>query len=185
MKKEIILNGRKCVYIREIKKVKNINVRIKSDGIIYVSANKKIPVEIIEKFLAEKSDFIVNALMKYEIMSEHPNTAYYDENEIKTLILKLCENIYPYYKKYGIEYPEIKFRKMISQWGNCNSSKKRLTFNTNLMYAPFECIEYVVFHEYTHFLVQNHSRNFYDELAKVCPEWKERRNKLKQIYLEK
>ena len=56
-----------------------------------------------------------------------------------------------------------------------------LKFNTNLMYAPRECIEYVVFHEFTHFIEANHSARFYSELEKVCPEWKERRKILKNI----
>ena len=57
----------------------------------------------------------------------------------------------------------------------------KITFNTNLMYAPPECIEYVVLHEFCHFLQANHSKLFYAELAKVCPDWKEMRKMLKNI----
>ena len=72
-------------------------------------------------------------------------------------------------------------RKMVSQWGNCNSQKGILTFNINLMYAPPECVKYVAVHEFTHFLQPNHSDKFYKELSKVCPEWKNFRQKLKNI----
>ena len=90
----------------------------------------------------------------------------------------MCKKAYPYFELRGIEYPEIKFKKMISRWGSCHSKRKILTFNINLMYARLECIEYVVLHEFTHFLVPNHSSKFYDELKKVCPDWKVLRKEL-------
>ena len=82
-----------------------------------------------------------------------------------------------------IKYPEIKFRKMVSQWGNCRKEKGILTFNTNLIYAPYECIKYVILHEFTHLLQPNHSSAFYNELAKICPDWKMHRKKLSEISL--
>ena len=72
---------------------------------------------------------------------------------------------------------------MVSQWGNCRAEKGILTFNTNLVYAPYECIDYVVLHEFTHFLQQNHSAQFYRELEKVCPDWKALKTRLKEINL--
>jgi predicted metal-dependent hydrolase len=47
-----------------------------------------------------------------------------------------------------------------------------------LLEAPVQCIEYVVAHEFTHFLEANHSRNFYKKLEAVMPDWKARKNKL-------
>ncbi len=46
------------------KKVKNINCRIKSDGIVYVSANKGVPIDYIENFLLSKQDVILKSLDK-------------------------------------------------------------------------------------------------------------------------
>ena len=80
-----------------------------------------------------------------------------------------------------IKYPEIKFRKMVSRWGSCNPQKGILTFSTYLMYAPSDCIKYVVLHEFTHFLQANHSKKFYDELEKICPQWKVFKNKLRDV----
>ena len=44
--------------------------------------------------------------------------------------------------------------------------------------APMPCIEYVVWHELTHFLHQDHSPAFYAALAKVIPDWRQRRESL-------
>ena len=181
MNREIILGDRTIKYDLEYKKVKNINLRIKSDCSVCVSANKRVPQKVIDEFIISKVDFILRALEKYKNMPVKEQKQYYTEDELKELILALCNNVYPYYEKQGIKHPEIKFRKMVSRWGSCHTKKGILTFSTNLMYAPAECIEYVVWHEFTHFLQPNHSTRFYDELAKVCPNWKECRKKLKEI----
>ena len=183
MIRKINLEGCVVYYNFEYKAVKNINVRIKSDGSVNVSANRRIKIETVEEFLLSKSAFILNAVDKYKNAEKTELIKYYTEEELKDLVYSMCESVYPYYKKFGISYPTIKFRKMVSMWGNCRPQKGILTFNTNLVYAPCECIEYVVLHEFTHFLHSNHSEKFYRELANVCPEWLEKRKKLKEIVL--
>ena len=42
MIKSTIINNNNISYCIERKQVKNINIRIKSDGIVYISANKNI-----------------------------------------------------------------------------------------------------------------------------------------------
>ena len=181
MNREIILGDRTIKYDLEYKKVKNINLRIKSDCSVCVSANKRVPQKIIDDFIISKAGFIGRALEKYKNIPATVQKQYFTEDEVKEQIHDLCNKAFPYYEKRGIKYPEIKFRKMVSRWGSCHFQKGILTFNTNLMYAPTECIEYVVRHEFTHFLQPNHSSKFYDELAKVYPNWKECRKKLKEI----
>ena len=181
MIKEIELNDTIIEYDLQYKDVKNINLRITPNGTISVSANKRVALKDIEDFMISKASVIISALEKYEKRRQSERKQYYTEEDVKKLILELCKKFYPYYRKLGIDYPEIKFKKMVSCWGHCNTQKKALTFSTNLMYAPAECIEYVVWHEFTHFLQPNHSRKFYDELTKVCPKWKDSRKKLKEI----
>ncbi len=185
MQKQIILAGKTVKYNLEYKNVKNINLKIKSDGTMNVSANRRISEKVIEKFLISKADFILRALEYYENRVEMPNIQYFSENEIRKVIEELCKGVYPYFKARGVAYPVIKFRRMVSRWGSCHSVKGILTFNLNLMYAPPECVRYVVLHEFTHFLQANHSEKFYAELEKVCPDWKSCRKKLKLIHITK
>ena len=184
MKKEIVLKGTVIEYELTIKNVKNINLRIHSDGRVTVSANKRVKISFIEEFLISKQDFILNALLKYKNKEQKENIKYRTEDELKNLIDELCEKAYPYYEKYGIKYPTIKCRKMKTRWGSCHTVKGILTFNTQLIYAPAECVEYVVWHEFTHFLQANHSQKFYSELEKIYPNWRNTRKKLKEINIE-
>lgn len=181
MIKTIKLKNKIIEYDLEYKNVKNINLRIKSDGKIYVSANKRVSEKIIEDFILLKENLILNAIQKYKDREEIPQKQYFKENELISFINEFSMEIYPYFENKGVKFPKIKFRKMVSCWGVCHTKKGSITFNRNLMYAPMECVRYVVWHEFIHFLVPNHSDKFYNELSKVCPDWKEYKNALKEI----
>lgn len=183
MKKSLILNEKTIHYELLYKNVRNLNLRIKPDGSINVSANRQISQKTIDDFLMSRAEMIIKALTRYEARQAIVQEPYFSESEVRQVVLELCEKVYPYFESRGVRYPVIKFRKMISQWGNCRSDKGILTFNTNLMYATPECIEYVVIHEFTHFLQANHSQRFYDELSRACPDWKKRKAELKEIVL--
>lgn len=170
-------------YELQYKKVKNINLRIRADGSVYVSAGRQVPLKIIEAFLLTKADFILDALQKCKSRPATPPTPYFSEEALRAYITDLCQKVYPYYEVRGIGFPEIKFRRMVSRWGSCLPVKGRITFSTNLIYAPEMCIEYVVWHEFTHLLQANHSAAFYAELEAVFPSWRVCRNKLKEIAL--
>ena len=177
----MLQTSKKCniTYNLERKKVKNINLRIKPDGSVHVSAHRLVSQAVIDEFVESRAELILRAQAR---MQKRPVlTQYFTEHEIRSILLDLCKKVYPYYERLGIAFPQIRFRKMVSQWGNCRAKEGLLTFNTALMYAPIECMEYVVLHEFTHFLQQNHSKAFYAELEKVCPDWKMLRKRLKQI----
>lgn len=53
--------GRQLEYELQRKKVKNINLRIKPEG-VYVSANRLVPQYVIDSFLRDRADFIFSAM---------------------------------------------------------------------------------------------------------------------------
>ncbi len=95
------------------------------------------------------------------------------KNSSAQVIIPMCKKLYPKFKAEGIEFPEeIRFRKMISCWGNCRPARSILTFSTHLVQLPEKCIEQVICHEFTHFLHADHSKAFYAQLAQFMPDWK-------------
>lgn len=89
----------------------------------------------------------------------------------------LCLGLYPLFNG-AFPFPELRFKKMTSRWGSCMPSKNTVTLNTALISLPPECAEYVVIHEFCHFLHPNHSKSFHAEVEKYIPDWRERRKKL-------
>lgn len=91
---------------------------------------------------------------------------------------KVSLQIYEIFKQYNIDYPEIKIRSMKSRWGSCQPQNKIITLNSKLIETPIQCIEYVVLHEYAHFIHQNHSKEFYNFVQSLMPDYKARKLEL-------
>lgn len=94
-------------------------------------------------------------------------------NSCEKAVRNLCRAVYPVFAAHEVQFPEIRFRAMVSQWGNCRPQRGVLTFNTRLLAAPVRCMEYVVIHEFTHFLFPNHSRQFYQFIEAELPDWRQ------------
>ena len=58
--------GRTFPVILVRKKVKNINLHVRSDGRLYLSAPARVPWAYIEDFLEKKTDFIIRAIREME-----------------------------------------------------------------------------------------------------------------------
>ena len=91
---------------------------------------------------------------------------------------RISRQVYPTFERMGVQWPEIKVRNMVSRWGSCQPSRRVLTFARQLVEVPEACMEYVVVHEFAHFIQPNHSPKFHDLMTGVMPDWKGRRNLL-------
>lgn len=86
----------------------------------------------------------------------------------------------PRFKPLALAEPELAIRAMKSRWGSC-TGKGKITLNLHLMRAPRPCIDYVVVHELCHLVEHNHGKGFYALMDRVMPEWRKRREELKQV----
>lgn len=59
---QFTVQGQTFPVILVRKKVKNINLHVRSDGTLYLSAPTRVPWEYIEDFLKKKTDFILRAM---------------------------------------------------------------------------------------------------------------------------
>ena len=58
-------------YQLERKPVKNLNLRIRSDRSIYVSANSAVPTDEIDLFVISKASYISNAIERFNEMAKY------------------------------------------------------------------------------------------------------------------
>jgi len=84
-----------------------------------------------------------------------------------------------YIDKIGKRPQDIKVKEQNRRWGSC-TAKGNLYFNWRIIMAPPGIIDYVVVHEMSHLVYLNHSRNFWQKVESVLPDYKERRKWLKE-----
>ncbi|MBF0330563.1 MAG: M48 family metallopeptidase [Candidatus Omnitrophica bacterium] len=60
-------------------------------------------------------------------------------------------------------------------WGSYSSRTKTVNLNWRMIAFPPEIIEYIVIHELAHARHLHHGKSFWVEVAKYCPNWRERR----------
>ncbi len=105
----------------------------------------------------------------------------YLDNELRSLVTyKASECLEVFKEKYSIPVaPEFKIRKMGKRWGSCTKDGV-INLNPMLVAASVECIVYVIFHELTHLLHDDHDDEFFRTLKSVCPKYKELKEKLEK-----
>lgn len=67
-----------------------------------------------------------------------------------------------------------------TRWGSC-SGRNSVNFSWRLLMAPEEAVEYVVVHELAHTVEHNHSPRFWSLVEGVLPDWKGRRQRLREL----
>lgn len=109
-----------------------------------------------------------------------------DEETRKTFVVYLSQLLeqvlqkeVPFYAaRMGIPCPVIKLSKAHSRWGYCNH-KRELGFSWPLVFCPREVIAYVVVHELCHIRNMSHNKAYWQSVAAVLPDYKEREKWLK------
>ena len=126
---------------------------------------------------------------KYNHVSYDKDTLYVQcreqgdpEKVVRQFLDKLCRDVFldiatltfRSLSNYHLEFPDVKIRDMKSRWGSCTPAKNSITLNRKLIHYPFEFIEYVVLHEFVHFIQPNHSKAFYNIIENYMPDYKTR-----------
>lgn len=107
---------------------------------------------------------------------------------VKSLLSRICGQLFLpkitarvmeindkcFYKE--IKSVNLKYNK--SNWGSC-STANNVNLSTRLLFAPFDVIDYVIIHELAHLYEMNHSPKFWDIVAQVMPNYKEKEKWLK------
>ena len=241
MKRSITYNGDIIEYELTIKTVKNMNLRVKRDRSIHVSASRHIAMHSIDAFVIDHVPFIERARLGYkEANKKRPDPLSYVTGEEITIsgkpvqlrVVSLLEHrkayatydgqstlymyvkematieekkevmarfwrtlgdrifsqyaalVYERFHKKGVivPIPKVKQQVMKSRWGSCTPSKGIIKMNTRLLEGPEEYIEYVMVHEFSHFIYLDHSPRFYALVETFLPDWKVQKRKLNEFF---
>ena len=197
---EIIRKNNKHTYIR----VKNDTIEVSTHYLVtkkqildILNHNKDAVMKMITKcqqkeekkekfiYLGQSYDIIIMPTDTVEIINNHVYTASYKQlqkwylSEMQQIFMSQYQICYQKFEE-NIPYYRMRIRKMKTRWGVCNRSSQTITLNSELLHYPIDTIDYVIIHELSHLIHFNHSKDFWNLVAKYCPDYKQLKKQLKE-----
>lgn len=165
---------------------KSVGITIKAGGEIIIRAPRLMSNRLILSFVQEKANWIVKT---HEKQLKIQPTAISEEKSPQTLALEkryrdaakdyIPKRVEYYHQFTGGSYQKITIRDQKTRWGSC-SGTGTLSFSFRLMLAPPRVLDYVVVHELCHLTHMNHSKEFWNMVEDILPDYKEHRKWLKE-----
>jgi predicted metal-dependent hydrolase len=75
-------------------------------------------------------------------------------------------------RRHGFTYSAVKVRLQRTRWGSC-SARGVISLNVALLFQPPDVVRYLLCHELAHTRHMNHSRRFWQLVARCEPRWRE------------
>lgn len=92
---------------------------------------------------------------------------------------RIAERVKYFAPKVGAKVSTVKVKDMGYRWAS-SGRNGILNFHWKCMMAPPRIIDYIIVHELCHFHHRNHSDAFWNEVDKVMPDWRERKEWLRK-----
>ncbi|MCM1184827.1 MAG: M48 family metallopeptidase [Roseburia sp.] len=163
---------------------KTLSLEVTHEAKIIVRAPYRVPTAAVRQLVADKREWIAQkqaeALAREEQRRQQPSLTQEQLEELSRQAKRvLPERVAHYAGLMGVDYGRITIRSQKTRWGSC-SGKGNLSFNRMLMRLPPEIRDYVVVHELCHRRQMNHSAAFWQEVARVLPDYRQRRAWLRE-----
>lgn len=161
---------------------KSLGLQVKGDGAVCARVPFGVPDGTVRYFIERHVSWI---LRKREKQAAPDGVSATSLPEVMTAAGKrqirqlVTQRVAYYAEVMGIAYGRITMRNQRTRWGSC-SSDGNLNFNCRLLYVPPELVDYVVVHELAHRRHMDHSAAFWQEVERYLPDYRERRERLKQ-----
>lgn len=174
------------VELQNKKNIKHCYLRVLSDNLIQIKANRYFTILDAKDLIYRKKDWLIENIQKQNSKKLNESEFLYfgekkllSDFQIKDLdkfykeeIQKIIPSLVEKYSNLMQLYPtKISYRKNRRTWGSCNF-KNELNFNILLAKYPIFIIEYIVIHELAHIQHKNHSKDFYFLVEKFSPNYK-------------
>lgn len=182
MKKQIELCGKKIDYIlKDSKRAKRMRLAVYRGGNFVVTKPWGLSERIVERFIKQKSNWVLSKLKYFKCFKNNSFLGGDKENylEHKDNALLFIKKRVDYYNKiYNFDFNRISVKNQRTRWGSC-SKKGNLNFNYRILFLPEKHADYVIVHELCHLGELNHSKRFWDLIAKGMPDYSEIRKDIK------
>lgn len=104
-------------------------------------------------------------------------------SEMKEMMITIHPQVLTIIKNNGLYALPVKYKYLKSKFGSYHRRHDEITLNTFLAQLDPIYLTYVLYHEYAHKLVFNHSKDFYDILDTWMPGHKNIQKRLKKMVI--
>lgn len=183
MNKHIEFRGEKIEYALKISvRARRIRLAIYGGGEFVVTVPRNFNESILERFMREKSDWILKKTAELKDLKNplsFPNERYAYLTYRQTALSLVRKRLEYFNGIYSFTFNRVRIKSQRTCWGSC-SMRKNLNFNYKLVFLPEKVADYVVVHELCHLEEMNHSKNFWNLVAKTIPDYLSIRKELRK-----
>ena len=168
--KESWINRKQAIIENQIKDVtSNQNKLLYLGSLFPININQSATKDLM--FTGE--EFIANSI---EPDSLSLSIKKWYKNKFKEIALP---RVAYFANKHDLMVNQVRIKNQKTMWGSC-SSKNNINLNYLLLMAPMGVIDYVIVHELVHTIHRNHSKDFWDSVESIMPEFEEHKRWLKK-----
>ncbi len=160
-------------------------------GEIFYYLGKEYELKIIEDKNIEnnkKNYCYINIKDENLIITTNNNEVEYIKNELKKwykiesekIVIERLEVLRKEKPMINQLSPNIiKIKEQKKRWGSC-TSKKTIYINSRISMARIDVIDYILVHELSHLVHMNHSKDFYNFVNEILPDFRKSEKWLKE-----
>lgn len=153
--------------------------------------NRPYPIEKDYEFVNGMSVYILGKVYKLKLVSKGKTKIegkYLQVEEVRSKV-KIRKFLIEQYQDYilkkvgeyrlllGIKSVKVQLKEFHKKFGLCKGNS--ITFNWKILMLNPSLIDYVVLHEMAHLKEMNHSENFWNQVLKIMPDYRDRDNQLR------
>lgn len=158
----------------------SMRIAVHPNGEVVVSVPRFVPQMLVRRFIAKNKPWIDRHVARINLKTRL-QVAQKDIPALKKQALLFVEKQCAHYAQvYGVSYSKITIRSQKSRWGSCSKSGN-LSFNYKIAVLPQHIADYIVVHEICHLEQLNHSKQFWNLVAREVPNHLSIRKALRQI----
>ena len=172
------------------KRVKNLNLRVRSDETASLSIPMGASMAVAQDFLNRRRTWIAAHLERMRARTQQRQEdadaaagtiplwgELVDANDLdstddlyrRELARRLPLIVECVEARMGVHALSWQLRRMTSRWGSCTPARRSIRINTALAAYPPMCLEFVVTHELCHLIEPSHNARFHALLDRFCP----------------
>lgn len=161
--------------IKEMEYRKRTKQYVNGEAFIYMGRNYSLQIVQDDKATLPEAKLIRGRFYVYTYSREEKVVGQALENWYKDKAREKIQERIKYYQYYfDIKPTNIIIKDQQKRWGSC-TSKKELLFNWKCIMAPSPVLDYIVVHEMCHLAHMNHSKEFWQLLKRVLPDYENRK----------